>query len=120
MRSEGSRGAKVCKHSGPRGLDKARLRHRSDRAAMDTAENAESAHSPALPPPRNLCPPPAPPGSEGFWRPWLRTPEEKEKREEPRAADTTVLAQVQVLRLLISRSRDSPEKLPNSSYNFIL
>lgn len=162
MRSEGRRGAKVCKHSGPRGLDKARLRHGSDRAAMDTAESAERAHSPALPPPRSLCPPPAQPGylsagihplhplsvpagrgargppgpgssprtlhlsprpvpaalalaqcpcsvlvvscgrahilfarglrlpfcrSEGFWRPWLRTPGEEEEREQPRAAD---------------------------------
>ncbi|XP_041535436.1 protein ripply2 isoform X2 [Microtus oregoni] len=87
---------------------------------MDTAESAERAHSPALPPPRSLCPSPAQPGSEGFWRPWLRTPREKEKQEEPRAADATVLAQVQVLRLLISRSRDSPEKLPNSSYDFVL
>ncbi|KAH0507625.1 Heat shock cognate 71 kDa protein [Microtus ochrogaster] len=149
---------RVCKHSGLRGLDKARLRHRSNRAAMDTAESAERAHNPALPPPRSLCPPPAQPGylsarihplsvplpaepedclapahphapstsalalcplplpvpsvrarswlcavasltfftrglrlpscrSEGFWRPWLRTPGEKEKREEPRAAD---------------------------------
>lgn len=53
---------RVCKHSGLRGLDKARLRHRSNRAAMDTAESAERAHSSALPPPRSLCPPPAQPG----------------------------------------------------------
>ncbi|OBS68091.1 hypothetical protein A6R68_03365, partial [Neotoma lepida] len=68
MRSEGSQGAKVCKRSGPRGLDKAGLRHRSGRAAMDTADSADSAnsagstHSPACPPPRSLCQPPAQPG----------------------------------------------------------
>lgn len=62
IRSEGRWGAKVCKHSGPRGLDKDRPRHWGDRAAMDTAKSAERAHSPALPPPRSLCPPSAQPG----------------------------------------------------------
>ncbi|XP_052043657.1 protein ripply2 isoform X2 [Apodemus sylvaticus] len=58
--------------------------------------------------------------SEGFWRPWVRTPGEREERTKPLAAEATILAQVQVLRLLISRSRNSSEKFPNSSYNFIL
>lgn len=46
------------------GLDKAGLRHRSGRPAMDTTESAaaESAHSPARPPSRSRCPPPAQPG----------------------------------------------------------
>ncbi|XP_031200839.1 protein ripply2 [Mastomys coucha] len=56
---------------------------------MDTTESAaaESAHSPARPPSRSRCPPPAQPGSEGFWRPWVRTPGEKEQRTEPQAAE---------------------------------
>ncbi|NP_001366173.1 protein ripply2 isoform 4 [Mus musculus] len=87
---------------------------------MDTTESAESAHNPARPPSRSRCPPSAQPGSEGFWRPWVRTPGEKEKRTGPRAAEAAILAQVQVLRLLISRSRNSSEKFPNSSYNFVL
>uniref|UniRef100_A0A8C6HL34 Ripply transcriptional repressor 2 n=1 Tax=Mus spicilegus TaxID=10103 RepID=A0A8C6HL34_MUSSI len=53
---------------------------------MDTTESAESAHSPARPPSRSRCLP-AQPGSEGFWRPWVRTPGEKEKRTGPRAAE---------------------------------
>lgn len=44
---------------GLQGLNKAGLRHRSGRPAMDTTESAESAHSPARPPSRSLCPPPA-------------------------------------------------------------
>nr|XP_038938483.1 protein ripply2 isoform X5 [Rattus norvegicus] len=87
---------------------------------MDTTESAESAHSPARSPSRSRCPPPAQPGSEGFWRPWVRTPGEKEELAEPRAAEVTILAQVQVLRLLIPRSRNSSEKFSNSSYNFVL
>ncbi|XP_052043660.1 protein ripply2 isoform X4 [Apodemus sylvaticus] len=87
---------------------------------MDTTESAESAHSPASSPSRSRCPQPAQPGSEGFWRPWVRTPGEREERTKPLAAEATILAQVQVLRLLISRSRNSSEKFPNSSYNFIL
>ncbi|XP_032765613.1 protein ripply2 [Rattus rattus] len=54
---------------------------------MDTTESAESAHSPARSPSRSRCPPPAQPGSEGFWRPWVRTPGEKEELAEPRAAE---------------------------------
>lgn len=158
------RGRPGCE--GLQGLDKARLRHRRGRPAMDTTESAESAHSPARPPSRSRCPPPAQPGylsagiyprafstlapcpppkepedrlaparphspstsalalyppplplpvpgalakselspvarftffvrglrlpscrSEGFWRPWVRTPGEKEERTEPRAAE---------------------------------
>lgn len=151
---------------GLQGLDKAGLRHRSGRPAMDTTESAESAHSPARPPSRSLCRSPAQPGylsarihprafstlapcppptepedrraparprapstsalalyppplplpvpsalaklelssvapltffvrglrlpscrSEGFWRPWVPTPGEKEERAEPHAAE---------------------------------
>ncbi|CAH6777912.1 Ripply2 [Phodopus roborovskii] len=56
---------------------------------MDPAESAERAHNSARPPLRSLCPQPPPeqPGSEGFWRPWLRTPSEKEERVEPHAAE---------------------------------
>lgn len=161
------RGRPGCE--GLRGLDKAGLRQRRGRPAMDTAASAESAHSPARPPSpsRSRCPPPAPqpgylsarihpravstlapcqpptepedrlaparprapsasilalyplplpwpaPGalakselspvarltfsvrgsrlpscrSEGFWRPWVRTPGEKEERTKPQAAE---------------------------------
>ncbi|NP_001387705.1 uncharacterized protein LOC123956256 isoform 1 [Mus musculus] len=60
---------------------------------MDTTESAESAHNPARPPSRSRCPPSAQPGSEGFWRPWVRTPGEKEKRTGPRAAEAVPLKQ---------------------------
>ncbi|XP_005073725.1 protein ripply2 [Mesocricetus auratus] len=56
---------------------------------MDPAESAERAHSPGCPPPRSLCPlpPPEHPGSEDFWRPWLRTSGEREERAEHHAAE---------------------------------